>query len=188
MDTPPTIRDISGRSDLLDEVGRLRVFAWKTETGATPETDCWIDPVDREPGTRLYAIFSGDRIVASARLTIHTDLAQAPDAAVYAGVFASPPEPPIAVLSRLVVHPDVRRRGFGTALDRHRIDTARGLGCRTVVGSSSAPRRIAQLEALGFWIAGRQNHNPHAAFSGRGVQSVLVRVLEAPESEGAFDQ
>lgn len=177
MDTPPTILDLSGQQGRLEEIGRLRVLAWKTEAGATPEMDCWIDPVDREPGTRLYAILDGDRIVASARLTIHAELSQAPDAAVYAGVFDVSPAAPIAVLSRLVVHPDFRRRGFGTALDQHRIDVARALGCRTVVGSSSAPRRIAQLEALGFQIAGRQNRNPHAAFSGRGVQSVLLRTL-----------
>lgn len=173
----PTIIDISGREDCLDQVGRLRVAAWKTETGATPEMECWVDPVDRVPGTHLFAIFAGDRIVASARLTVHARLDEAPDAPVYAGVLTEPPLAPIAVLSRLVVHPDHRRMGYGTALDQYRIERARELGCRTIVGSSSAPRRIAQLEALGFHVAGRQNHNPHAAFSGRGLQSVLLLPL-----------
>jgi GNAT superfamily N-acetyltransferase len=175
MNTP--IIDIAARADWLEQIGRIRVAAWKTETGATPDMDCWIDPIDRDPNSRLYAIFDGDRIVASARLTIHASLAEAPDAPVYTGVLSESPAAPIAVLSRLVVHPDHRRLGYGTALDRHRLETARTLGCRTIVGSSSAPRRIAQLEALGFHVAGRQNHNPHAAFSGRGLQSVLLLAL-----------
>ncbi len=176
----PRVIDVTGDQPALAEIGRLRVTAWKTEIADFPaELACWIDDIERDPRARLYAIRAGDRIVASARLTVHDAPAGLPDGEVYRGVIAADEPGPIGVLSRLVVDPAHRRQGLGTALDRHRIAVAREIGCRMLAGCSSAELRIKQMMGLGFEIAGRQTTNPHPVFKNRGVQTVLVLRLES---------
>lgn len=171
----PRVEEVTGEAAALAEIGRLRVAAWKTEIVEFPaEIDCWIDEIDRASSARLYAIRVENRIVASARLTMHAAPAGLPDGEVYRGVIAPDEAGPIGVVSRLVVHPEWRRRGYGTALDRHRIAVARELDCRMLAGCSSASLRIQQMQGLGFEIAGRQTTNPHPVFRNRGVQTVLV--------------
>ena len=166
-----TVREVPASAELLDQIGRLRVRAWATEIAQMPDLDCWIDPIDH--AARHFVIHQSERLIGAARLTIHEQLDDVPDAAVYRDLFPAGIPGPIGTLSRLVVDPAARRQGCGTALDRARIEAARRAGCRSLLGSSSAERRINQLRQHGFDIVGRMNPNPHPVFQNRGLQTVL---------------
>jgi GNAT superfamily N-acetyltransferase len=160
--------------ELLRRLAGLRALAWSTEARVAAGSVEWIDPVDH--GAMHWGAYDGRDLIAAARMSIHSALADVPDSVVYREAFAEAPVGPIASLNRLVVHPDHRRKGLGSALDRIRIEAACAAGCRMVVGYSSAERRIGQLVALGFSSrAGAAS--PHKAFEGRGKQTVLVLFL-----------
>ncbi|VTR98538.1 GNAT family N-acetyltransferase [Tuwongella immobilis] len=179
MSEQPELVEVTDLS-LLPAIGRLRVRAWQTELSQPPTMESWLD--DWDATARHWAFLLAGQPVAAARMTIHDSLETLPDAPVYAGIFPEPPPGPIASLNRLVVDPAFRRGGMGTALDRIRIAAAEAAGCRSIVGSSSADRRIAQLQSHGFIIVGRQNKNPQPIYRERGLQAVLWLPLPREQS------
>jgi predicted GNAT family N-acyltransferase len=148
------LREFSPVSDgLLQKIGRLRVEAWKTETSQAAEMETWVD--DFDPSARHWAVFENGVLLASARLTTHSSLAEVPDAESYLGVFRDPPAAPIGSLNRLVVHPSARGRGLSKRLDLIRIEAAEKMGCRSVIlSTASGPHRVHQLIGWGFEMAG----------------------------------
>jgi GNAT superfamily N-acetyltransferase len=138
---------------LLRQIGRLRVEAWQTETARAAEMPAWLDDIDQT--ARHWVVFLDGAPIAAARLTVHQSLADVPDAESYVGVFAASPEPPIASLNRLVVHPSARGAGLSKHLDLVRLDAAESLGCRSVIlSTASGPRRVGQLIGYGFELVG----------------------------------
>ena len=138
---------------LLGRIGRLRVEAWETETSRASDMKSWLDEFDRT--ARHWIVFCKGVPVAAARLSVHDNLEEVPDAESYAGGFDEPPEGPIASLNRLVVHPSARRAGLSKRLDLVRLAAAEEIGCRSaIVSTSSGPRRVKQLSAWGFALAG----------------------------------
>jgi hypothetical protein len=81
--------------DLLRKIGRLRVRAWETETAKAAEMKIWLDEFDAS--ARHWAVFHDGVPVASARLSVHTDMNVVPDAETYAGVFPEVPPAPMPI-------------------------------------------------------------------------------------------
>ena len=139
--------------NLLAKVGRLRIESWQTETARAAEQAVWVDEFDREAWH--WVVCRDGLPVAAARLSLHRKLAEAPNSECYTGVFSSPPQPPIASLNRLVVHPSVRGSGVGRRLDLMRLEAAERLGARVaILSTSSGQRRIEALVGLGFVFLG----------------------------------
>jgi GNAT superfamily N-acetyltransferase len=139
--------------DLLQEIGRLRVEAWRTEVPEAGDMPVWIDEFD--PEARHWAIFDHGILVAAARLSLHSHLGEVPDAESYAGLFTAPLPSPIGSLNRLVVHPAARGHGLSKRLDQRRLAAADQAGCRSVIlSTASGPRRVAQLQGCGFELIG----------------------------------
>ncbi|MDB6151777.1 MAG: hypothetical protein JWL90_230 [Chthoniobacteraceae bacterium] len=139
--------------DLLQQIGRLRVEAWETETARAAEMISWVDRFDH--AARHWVVFAGTLPVAAARLSIHQALADVPDAESYAGVFPQTPTPPIASFNRLVVHPSARGAGLSKKLDMIRLQAAEQAGCRSaILSTASGPARVRQLTRLGFELIG----------------------------------
>jgi predicted GNAT family N-acyltransferase len=151
------LREFSGLDeDLLEKIGRLRVQAWRSETPGAADMETWLDEFDRS--ARHWAVFDHGVLVASARLTTHSALAEVPDAESYLGVFQEPPAAPIGSLNRLVVHPSARGQGLSKRLDLVRLEAAEKMGCRSViVSTASGPHRVNQLIGWGFELIG---HGP----------------------------
>jgi GNAT superfamily N-acetyltransferase len=135
---------------LLDQVGALRIIAWQAEGELpyfAPRTGVWLDEHDTHG--IIWAVESGDKLIASARLCIHTRIEDLPDPECFSGV-VSELKFPVASLTRLVVHPDFRRQGLAALLDSVRLKHAEQAGCKTAVSATHVASRIKQLLAAGF--------------------------------------
>jgi GNAT superfamily N-acetyltransferase len=139
--------------DLLARIGRLRARAWRTEAAFSGNADDWLDEYDATASH--FAFMADGEPVAAARLTVHPSVRDIPRADIQNHAFPAEPPLPVAYLSRLVVDPAHRRKGLGARLDEARLTRARELGCGSVVSRPVDPRRVAQLERLGFAVVGR---------------------------------
>ncbi|MHA3772566.1 GNAT family N-acetyltransferase [Verrucomicrobiota bacterium sgz303538] len=139
--------------DLLDEVGRLRVRAWETEAPEAAEMSTWLDTFDAD--ARHWVVLRDDVPVASARLSVHSQIGEVPDSESYAGLFPETLSSPIGSMNRLVVHPSARGLGLSKQLDLIRLRTAKEMGCRSVIlSTASGPKRVKQLVGWGFEMLG----------------------------------
>lgn len=170
--------------DLLAQVYRLRVEAWRARTSAFPEMEYWSDAFDRVG--RHWVVIDDQRPVAAARLTVHGLLADVPNAEVYSGLLPADLPGPIGVLTRLVVARSHAGRGLSGRLDSVRIDAARRAGCRHLIGETfSGLPRIDQMVRAGFEVlgpAGAYLSGPLAAAKAtagevRGLSPAVVRLV-----------
>lgn len=152
------IREFSpANEDLLHAIGRLRVQAWETAAPEAAEMEIWLDEYDRS--SRHWVALHEGAPVAAARLSIHANLSEVPDAESYQGVIDNPSATRIASFNRLVVHPSFRRLGLSRRLDLIRLEVAEEMGCEgAILSTATGPHRIRQLVALGFEFLG---YGPH---------------------------
>ncbi|MCP9493354.1 MAG: GNAT family N-acetyltransferase [Pyrinomonadaceae bacterium MAG19_C2-C3] len=139
----------------LERIFRLRVEAWQT-VGIAPElfpNGSWQDEYEDE--ARHWAVFDGERLLAAARLTFHSHLAEVPNAGVFLDLNFDA-APPLASISRLVVHPAARGLGLSCKFDRVRLQTARDAGCRTILAFTSSDTRLRSLVRQGFMVLSSQ--------------------------------
>lgn len=153
MPLPFAVERVESAEDLA-AIYRLRVAAWRSRTDYFPDIAEWQDAHDAT--ACHWAIRDAGQIVAAARLTIHDRLADAPSAEIYEDLLPPDLAGPIAVMTRLVVARSHGGQGLSRLLDVARIDHARALGCRHVLGETFAglPRLNAVVE-LGFTIVGQ---------------------------------
>jgi len=137
---------------VLDNIYQLRVEAWRMQLTHTTSIEAWEDEFD--PIAQHWGCFDEDRLVAAARLSVHQDIQNVPDADAYEGVITSDAPSPIASLNRLVVHHDYRGKGIAKKLDTVRLARAREIGCKCVIGATCDIRRGEQLKAQGFMFVG----------------------------------
>jgi hypothetical protein len=117
--------------DIMDQVYRLRVSAWRARTNAFPAMDVWRDAYDdnalhwaivaQEPGQL-------DSVIASARMTIHSALSEVPNSEIYDGLLPADLPGPIASINRLVVANAYAGQGLPHILDMTRIHYASEAG------------------------------------------------------------
>jgi GNAT superfamily N-acetyltransferase len=122
---------------------------------------CW-EPVYSRGGTledgfdhlaQHWTLEVGAKLVAAARLTIHENLTEVPDAHLFTGLPDIAVAFPLGYITRLVVHPDYRTRGVAMQMDRERITAAKSAGCRSIAAvwnTLSGERRRNRLRSIGF--------------------------------------
>ncbi|WP_414617519.1 GNAT family N-acetyltransferase [Dyadobacter sp. 32] len=140
----------------LDEMGALRVLAWKDEQGISKDffaQNAWIDSDDQRA---FHWIISKDNvIVAAARLSFHNEYNTVPHADLFdenaLGTFNTGP---FASLNRLVVAPSYRGYNFSSVLDKARLSFAEEHGAKVIIAQPIASR-IKPLEDLGFICIGK---------------------------------
>jgi GNAT superfamily N-acetyltransferase len=155
---PPIVREITNTSWVPRTFG-LRFEVWNAETSLLPqvrEQEAITDEHDAH--ARHWAAFRGDEMIASARMCVHRNQEDTPDAPAFSEVCLPVP---VATVNRLVVHPSARNRGLGSNLHQYRIEAAIKDGARCVVGTFPGGR-IASLERLGFRLTGQQWTPNHA--------------------------
>jgi GNAT superfamily N-acetyltransferase len=113
--------------DRIMDIGRFRIKGWKNENGIDPaffSNDYWLDDIDQR--AFHWIVTHRDRIVASARLSMHDSLDDVPYAQLlkprHRLYFENKR---LASINRLVVDPEFRREGLSLLLDQVRIDRAR---------------------------------------------------------------
>jgi predicted GNAT family N-acyltransferase len=86
-------------------------------------------------------------LVASARMCIHDDPQDIPDADFYSELLVPFP---VASINRLVVNQSVRGRKLARSLDSRRIEAARTMGAACVVVAPTDDHRVRALGEAGF--------------------------------------
>ena len=131
----------------LEMIAALRRHCWKN---VLPDLGLLADGHDEH--ALHFLVFDERSLIAAARLCVHEFLAQVPDPYLFVGEYF-PFAPRFGCMNRLVVHPDYRGIGISAMLDRARIETAKSLGCRSMLVVSSlhsGVRRRQALDAQGF--------------------------------------
>jgi hypothetical protein len=136
---------------VLEEIYALRVIAWKGRGHIADTMTKWVDEFDSI--ALHFAVMEGAIPRAAARMTIHANIEEVPEAGVYTGLITDLP-PPICSFNRCVVHPEYQNRGFACSLDIVRIAIARSLKCGSIVTNAGTLRRSTQFERLGFRYMG----------------------------------
>jgi predicted GNAT family N-acyltransferase len=138
-------------AELMDEIGRLRYEVWQQEQSINPELfpdRCWIDSLD--PVGRHWVVLDGDRVVAAARLTMHTNIDDDyRDMKLWKKCGKQLPLP-TTDLGRLVVHKDYRGHGFAKQLNEIRVNAAREMGAKSVMVTASGGNKHLLCKYLGF--------------------------------------
>ncbi|NIJ53947.1 GNAT family N-acetyltransferase [Dyadobacter arcticus] len=140
----------------LDEMGALRVLAWKEEQGISPDFfshKAWLDEDDLR--AHHWVIIHNKEIVAAARLSFHKEYSSVPHADLFdASLLDGFCKGPYASLNRLVVAPQYRGNGFSALLDEARINFAAEQGIKMII-AQPVESRIKPLEDLGFIYLGK---------------------------------
>lgn len=184
---PLTTREIGVAAEplVLEAILQLRQVVWAAQAPFPVSFDDVADEFERT--ARHWAVFDGERVIASARLSIHGRIAEVPEAVCLAGVFAEQPPRPIGFMSRLVVAPDYRRRGLGRQLDEIRVAAADDAGCQSLLAlvfDVSGDARREQFVSLGFHVVGRGQRDTHPQFSKLAAPLVLLRCSPTLQQKG----
>jgi GNAT superfamily N-acetyltransferase len=135
---------------VLDAVAQLRIEAWS----ANGELPAFISNQDmrkdeHEKHATHIAVMHEGRPVAAARMCIHHTATECPDPESLDG-YQEELASPIATFSRLVVHPNFRRRGLPRLLSERRIAIAKDSHCGSIVCCLEQRSRMKEMELLGF--------------------------------------
>jgi len=142
--------------DKIEEMGALRVQAWKQEQGVSKtffSNNAWIDEYDQN--AHHWIITQAGNIVASARMSFHDTYASVPHSELFdeqeLGIYN---HGPFASLNRLVVDKRFRGKGFSGILDNARIEFAKSQGIQVII-AQPIESRINSLQDLGFILIGK---------------------------------
>jgi len=154
----PVLREITG-TYWVSRTFSLRFEIWSAEVTLRPEVRAkGIISDEHDAHARHWAAFCGNEMVAAARMCVHTNQEECPDAPAFTEICLPTP---VATLNRLVVHPSFRNRGFGSELCHCRIEGAKTDGAKCVVGTYT-DQRVASLEKCGLRLTGQKwilNHS-----------------------------
>lgn len=139
--------------ELLEKATRLRAAVWNLHVGLDVFAEkVWTDCHDCH-ACHWGILNTSGYMVASARLCVHDTIEEFPD--YFPGnTFDCDFDSPIAMMNRLVVHPDYQKRGLASGLDRVRINKALSLYCKSIVIEVPS-YRIKSLERHGFEYVGQ---------------------------------
>ncbi|WP_111979184.1 GNAT family N-acetyltransferase [Algibacillus agarilyticus] len=132
----------------LIDIGQFRYRLWQHTDMAMsgPVENTWLEPEDLT--SYIWQIKDHDKIVATARMSIHDSLASLPEAALYEGLDALYPTP-IASFNRLVVANEYRSIGLAHKLIMLRVQAAKQLGAKSIA-LDCPEHRINTMKKFGF--------------------------------------
>ncbi|MEL4896308.1 GNAT family N-acetyltransferase [Crocosphaera sp. Alani8] len=140
-------------SSYLDLIGKLRVSVWSYQLGrAVFSGEKWCDEHDQH-AFHWVVMNDENELIASARLSIHNNIADLPDFNEIQGLITELPKP-IAMMSRLVVSPTYQRLGISQKIDLARLQKAKQMGIQSLVLQVPHYRRKS-IEKLGFKCLGK---------------------------------
>ena len=146
------------RASEVEAAQRLRYVVWQSEGVVIhhPERESIADHHDDH--ATHWGVYDEDQLVGAARLCLHDELGEAPDAELF--VNADIPTP-VASMNRLVVLKSYRGRGIGGWLDHVRIQKAREWNARTVIITPvNVDSRKKSLSGLGFHVLSKATGHP----------------------------
>jgi len=144
-----SVRELITASE-VEAAQRLRYVVWRSEGAVIHHSETEIIADHHDDHATHWGVFDEDQLVGAARLCLHDELAEAPDAELF--VSADIPSP-VASMNRLVVLKSYRGQGIGGLLDRARIQKARELSTRTVIiAPVNVHSRKQSLRELGFQV------------------------------------
>lgn len=112
-------------------ISRLRVLAWKVrEPKMSSYNGTMIDWHDSV--AKHFGVFDKDRLVAAGRVNIAQKISEVPDLEAFSHVIRDNNEWPLAIFSRLVVHPDYGQREIPKLMREPRDRLARISGCSKI--------------------------------------------------------
>ena len=132
---------------VLRKIFALRVTAWRQRFTFPSDIQYWKDDYDKD--ALHWAILVDDEPIAAARLTLHSRVADVPDAYIYGDTLPYLASP-ICSMNRCVVHPYFRNKKLSRLLDETRITAARKKGATCIVVTVDDERRADSLESSGF--------------------------------------
>ncbi len=133
--------------DLVEKIESLRSDVWgELVPEDVPLQRFLLDCFDEF--TWHFAVQNEGQVVASARLSIHSDPRAMPESNSFRKVH-SIMKPPFGLMTRLVVSKQYRRMGLANKIDLARIAHAKSNGCKEVWSEARA-RRCIGLQQLGF--------------------------------------
>lgn len=149
MESLQIIEFSSRDTELITQTTELRAFVWDKLIGRESfENGRWSDCHD-DHAYHWGAVDTNSRLIASCRLCIHDKLDHFPDYDDIEGLLVDCPAPPIAMMSRLVVHPAYQRHGIAKRLVQIRIQKAISKNCKSIMCEVPFYRSPC-YEALGF--------------------------------------
>ena len=150
------------RLELAEEIvasQTLRFRIWSEQEGVALKDNTNGRIADELDATAYHwGAYNCGELIASARLSIHHDIASVPDAELFAGLSITLPT---ASMNRLVVAKSARGMGIAKALDEQRISYARKIGVNSlVITPVNNPSRIDALTKIGFILLHRDGTAP----------------------------
>jgi GNAT superfamily N-acetyltransferase len=143
-----TIRRIESPEDIAASQA-LRFRVWSEQEGVelkNEESGLIADELDAT--AYHWGAFEDDKLIGSARLSVHHELVSIPDIELYAGLSIPLPT---ASLNRLVVEQAIRGKGIARMLDEHRIQFARNFPVKSIiVAPVNRKSRVDSLLTLGL--------------------------------------
>lgn len=129
--------EVTGQSEVLEQIFRLRVTAWRQQVALSGAMGEWVDPTDDR--ARHWASFKEGQVIAAVRLSMHASVEDLPHPEVFVDLCPTSKWPsPMAYYGRAVVHPDHRRQGLFSASHEVCIDAARRMGAKCLIAVSGS--------------------------------------------------
>lgn len=136
----------------LSQYGLIRRLAWQEKYPEYAKgVSTWIDEHDND--AHHFIVYADGRPIAVSRLSIVSDPEDLKRHLVFPDIEKTITRSffPIALFTRLAVHPEFRGHGIARLLDEKRLESARKLNATTgLVEIHSKSKRIEALNSLGF--------------------------------------
>jgi predicted GNAT family N-acyltransferase len=179
LTTPVVLTD----SSRLQEIYDLRVVAWEgsarsNSINLTKFPNGWSEEIDKN-ATHFVIIDQHDKIVASARISLHYDITELPYPSVFKD-FILPINRPFAFYSRLVVAPEYRNNLFLKQLDLCRLRFLKENNIAFAIATCKQ-QRMKSLIQIGFEVLGTTNVD----FAEIGEETAMLLLLENIKIEGS---
>lgn len=170
--TPTLLTDKSRLQEIYD----LRVEAWESSDrigtiNRTTFPNGWIEEID-EKAFHFVVLDETDKIVASARISLHNSLDELPYPTAFKN-FQLPVDRPFAFYSRLVVSPNSRSHFYFKKLDQIRITFLMEKKIQFALATCSDKRLRSMLD-VGFTVLGKTTID----YAEIGEEKALILMLD----------
>lgn len=182
--------EVTGQNEVLEQIFRLRVTAWRQQVALPGAMREWRDSVDDK--ARHWAVLHQRQPIAAVRLSLHRSVSELPHAEVFADLVAAKTwSTPIAYCARGIVHPEYRRRGLWLAGNLICIDAAKKMwagGMVALSGSLDSNRFVTEaLIDIGYQLIGKGQPYGEIPYQATAAPTVLFHRLNDKSTSTVCD-